>query len=169
MPLSDGSALRDARKAALLRPQTRVRSTAERAVKFAILNNGVVAYYELPRSSPFNGVPARSADFTFRLTIDGRQVEVDPHGNMSDAWLVKFGESGSEHAWRIIISDKPDNGISEFADEYWQLTIMKKRPAEDYRAGMDALLKRMKDLVLRSDQADNFSWVRGLKRSDRAA
>ncbi len=175
MLLTSSPGFRQERVSSLLTPKTDVKSPAEEACKWALLERGVVAYYEVHTFPVSDGVHAYLPDFTLELTVNGKQVILEPHGFPSEVHMTKsakrvvrkrkrayLGKMGTFHEdYRsdlhlIIISNYNGKGLREVADEYWNIPIINARPIESYRAGEIRLGQKLSGLIRRSDQRDLF-------------
>ena len=128
------------RAEALLRAETLVKSDYEKAFKECLLDMGVKSYYE--PFSPGSGLSTEgihhTPDFLTDLTINGRQVLLEPHPLRLSRHhriyndIVKFERFKSKFGQRfyfVLASDLCDETIhyrsrkpvSKFADEYWEV------------------------------------------------
>jgi hypothetical protein len=175
--LTSSPGFRERRVSSLLTAKTTVKSASEEACKWSLLEHGVVAYYEVHTFPISDGVHAYLPDFTIELTVNGRQVILEPHGFPSGiyasrsaqraisernrAYTSKIGMFHKEYGsdlYLILISDHHGRSLAKIADEYWQIPIMSAHPAASYRAGKRRLDAQLDGLIRRSDQSALFGY-----------
>ncbi len=110
-----------------LRTNSEVKDPRESAVKYALLDMNIPSYYE-HMQYPLSNSKAYFPDFTTALIIDGRQVILEPHGNISLSYLQKLNEFIKSYGFYVVlISNKPFQypepkwHPGEFVDDYWYI------------------------------------------------
>ncbi|OJT94270.1 hypothetical protein Micr_00277 [Candidatus Micrarchaeum sp.] len=104
-----------------------LKNPREDAVKIALLDLGIPAYYEYMRYPLSNG-RAYYPDFMTSIFLNGRQVILEPHSTVNDTgYLKKLSEFINTYDfYLVLISNRSHRKLiehgsdpEEFVDKYW--------------------------------------------------
>jgi hypothetical protein len=147
-----------------------LKNPREDAVKIALLDLGIPAYYEYTRYPLSNG-RAYYPDFMTSIFLNGRQVILEPHSTVNDTgYLKKLSEFINTYDfYLVLISNRSHRKLIEhgadpekFIDKYWFINNFSN--SEDaVKQNSEKIKKKLKNL-LRNPKAELVKANEGLLR-----
>jgi predicted nuclease of restriction endonuclease-like RecB superfamily len=149
---------------------TKVKNQEEEAVKMALLDSGINSYYEygefaLPKNHAY--LP----DFITELRVNGKQVILEPHGNVTGKYLAKLNDFRNIYGFYVVIFLTRDpkrnisNGVNpkNYVDEFWSMPNLTNRNG-DFKVATDIIKEKINFLIEKGKKSEEAECARLLRK-----
>jgi predicted nuclease of restriction endonuclease-like RecB superfamily len=149
---------------------TKVKNMEEEAVKTALLDSGINSYYEygefaLPKNHAY--LP----DFITEMRVNGKQVVLEPHGNVTVKYLMKLHDFKKIYGFYVVVflTRDPDRNIGkgvnpkDYIDEFWAIPNL-TYGGGDFKVATGIIKEKINFLIEKGKKSEEAESARLLRK-----